>query len=87
MDQVLRGVPLADVYIDDDLFASSTPEQELDDLRIVFAQLASHSIVIVGVPELDITSTPMVATPFLRKSKLSRIFLNLLGSLVSSYES
>ncbi len=59
MDQVLRGVPAAYAYIDDVLIASPTPEQHLDDLRTVFARLASHGIVInpnkclFGVPELD----------------------------------
>ena len=59
MDQVLRGVPAAYTYIDDVLIASPTPEQHLDDLRTVFARLASHGIVInpnkclFGVPHLD----------------------------------
>ena len=59
MDQVLRGIPSAYVYIDDVLIASPTPEQHLDDLRTVFSRLASHGIVVnpnkclFGVPSLD----------------------------------
>ena len=59
MDQLLRGVPSAYTYIDDVLIASPTPEQHLQDLRIVFDRLSSHGIVInpnkclFGVPTLD----------------------------------
>ena len=59
MDQVLRGIPSAYVYIDDVLVASPTPEQHLKDLRMVFERLSAHGIVInpnkciFGVPELD----------------------------------
>ena len=62
MDQVLRGVPAAYAYIDDVLIASPTPEQHLEDLRTVFARLASHGIVInpnkclLGVTHLDFLS-------------------------------
>ena len=59
MDQVLRGIPSAYVYIDDVLIASPTPEQHIDDLRAVFSRLASHGVVInpnkclFGMPSLD----------------------------------
>ena len=59
MDQVLRGVPSAYVYIDDVLVASASPEQHLKDLRTVFDRLATHGIVInpnkclFGVSELE----------------------------------
>ena len=46
MDQVLRGLPLAYAYIDDVLIASSTPEEHLKHLRIVFERLTAHGIVI-----------------------------------------
>ena len=59
MDQVLRGVPSAYVYIDDVLIASPTPEQHLEDLRTVFQRLTVNGIVInpnkclFGVHALD----------------------------------
>ena len=59
MDQVLHGIPSANVYMDDVLVASPTPEQHLKDLRMVFERLSAHGIVInpnkcvFGVPELD----------------------------------
>ena len=59
MDQVLRGIQSAYVYIDDILIASPTPAQHLKDLRSVFERLAAHSMVInpnkcrFGVSELD----------------------------------
>ena len=59
MDQVLRGLPFAYAYIDDTLIASSTPEEHLQHLRIVFERLQAHGIVVnpnkclFGVPELD----------------------------------
>ena len=59
MDQVLRGLPFAYVYIDDVLIASSSPEEHIKHLRIVFERLAAHGIIInpnkclFGVSELD----------------------------------
>ena len=59
MDQVLRGLPFAYTYVDDVLIASSSPEEHLKHLRIVFERLAAHGIVInpnkclFGVNELD----------------------------------
>ena len=59
MDQVLRGVPSAYVYIDNLLVASASPEQHFKDLRTVFDRLATHGIVInpnkclFGVSELE----------------------------------
>lgn len=46
MDQVLRGLPFAYVYINDVLIAGSTPEEHLKHLRIVFERLTAHNIVI-----------------------------------------
>ena len=46
MDQVLCGLPFAYAYIDDVLIASSTPEEHLKHLRIVFECLTAHGIVI-----------------------------------------
>lgn len=59
MDQVLRGLSSAYVYIDDVLIASSSPEQHLHDLRSVFQRLTARGIVInpnkclFGVPSLE----------------------------------
>ena len=59
MDQVLRGLPFAYTYVDDVLIASSSPEEHLKHLRIIFERLAAHGIVInpnkclFGVNELD----------------------------------
>ena len=59
MDQVLRGSPFAYTYVDDVLIASSSPEEHLKHLRIVFERLAAHGIVInpnkclFGVTELS----------------------------------
>ncbi len=59
MDQVLRGVTSAYVYIDDVLIASPTPEQHLADLTPVFSRLSQHGIVInpnkclFGEPSLE----------------------------------
>ena len=64
-DQILRGVPSAYTYIDGVLIASPTPEQHLDDLRNVFARLASHGIVIkpnkclFGVITLIVIALPL----------------------------
>jgi hypothetical protein len=59
MDNVLRGIPFAYAYIDDVLIASTTPEEHLHHLRVVFERLTSYGIVVnlnkcvFGVPELD----------------------------------
>ena len=46
MDKVLHGIPSVNVYIDDVLIASSTPEQHLKDLKAVFTRLSAHGILI-----------------------------------------
>ena len=46
MDQVLRELPFAYAYVDDVLIASSSPEEHLKHLRIVFERLAAHGILI-----------------------------------------
>ena len=59
IDQVLLGVHSAYAYVDDILIASTTPEQQLQDLQTVLERLATHGIVInpnkclFGVHELD----------------------------------
>ena len=44
MDDVLRGITCAFVYLDDILIASKDQEANLRDLRAVFSLLASHGI-------------------------------------------
>ena len=46
MDQVLRELPFAYAYVDDVLITSSSPEEHLKHLRIVFERLAAHGILI-----------------------------------------
>jgi hypothetical protein len=46
MDNVLRGIPFAYVYINDVLIASTTPEEHLQHLRVVFERLTAYGIVI-----------------------------------------
>ena len=46
MDQVLRGLSFAYTYVDDVLVASTTADEHLHHLRIVFERLATHGIVI-----------------------------------------
>ena len=59
MNKVLHGLDFAYVYIDDLLIPSSSPEEHLEQLRLVFQRLNEHSIVInvpkscFGVRELD----------------------------------
>jgi hypothetical protein len=59
MDQVLHGLPFCYTYIDDLLIASTSPEEHLQHLRLVFERLRQHGIVInpskcvFGVKELD----------------------------------
>ena len=59
MDQILRGLSFAYVYIDDLLVASATPEEHLAHLRAVFERLTQHGVVInpnkclFGASELD----------------------------------
>ena len=58
MDQVLRDLPFAYVYIDDVLVASSNREEHLSHLREVLTQFTKHGIVInpakceFGVPQI-----------------------------------
>ncbi len=59
MNRVLQGLDFAYVYIDDQLIASSSPEEHLEHSRLVFQRLDEHGIVIsvpksrFGVTELD----------------------------------
>lgn len=68
MNQVLRGLDFAYVYVDDLLIASSSPEEHLEHLRLVFQRLDEHGIVInvskshFGVTELDFLGYHVDAT-------------------------
>ena len=59
MNQVLQGLDFVYVYIDDLLITSSSPEEHLEHLRLVFQRLEEHGIIInvpksrFGVSELD----------------------------------
>ncbi len=59
MNKVLQGLDFSYVYIDDLLIASSSPEEHLEHLRLVFQRLDEHGIVVsvpksrFGVTELD----------------------------------
>ena len=44
MDGILRGLPFVFVYLDDILFASSSPSRHLDDLRAVLSRLSSAGL-------------------------------------------
>ena len=46
IDQVLRGLPFAYVYIDDVLIASATPEEHQHHLRQVFERLQQYRIIV-----------------------------------------
>ena len=59
MDKVLRGLHFCYSYLDDLLIASSSSEQHLKHIRLVFERLSEHGIIInphkclFGVAELD----------------------------------
>ena len=59
IDNVLRGLPFCYAYVDDLLIASTTPEEHLKHLRLVFERLNEHGIIInphkciFGASELD----------------------------------
>ena len=46
MDEVLRGIKFAYSYIDDVLIASTTSEEHLEHLRVVFERLTAYGIVV-----------------------------------------
>ena len=51
MDEVLRGITFAYSYIDDVLIASTTSEEHLKHLRVVFERLTAYSIVVSAFSE------------------------------------
>ena len=59
MDSIFGEIPHVYVYLDDLLIASETPEQHLEDLRVVFKALADNGLVIqrkkciLGKPTID----------------------------------
>jgi hypothetical protein len=59
MDQVLRGLDFCFDYVDDLLVASSSPEEHVRHLRLIFERLAAYGLTINpskcvwGVPSLD----------------------------------
>ena len=46
IDNVLRGLDFCYAYLDDLLVASTTPEEHLQHLRLVFERLCNHSIIV-----------------------------------------
>ena len=46
MDEVLRGITFAYSYIDDVLIASTTSEEHLEHLRVIFERLTAYGIVV-----------------------------------------
>ncbi len=68
IDEVLRGLPFCYAYMDDLLVASTSQQEHLQHLRLVFERLQDHGIVInvsksvFGVPELDFLGYHLDAT-------------------------